>query len=49
LLRATANIDLSRVGVEQTGVDFIQRESGVPFPIALGLIKGPSSDIELQL
>jgi uncharacterized protein DUF748 len=49
LLHATANIDLSRVGVEQTGVDFIQRESGVPFPIALGLIKGPSGNIELRL
>src|SRR5262249_31402152 len=45
----TANVDLRRVGVEQTGVDFIQRESGVPFPIALGLIKGPSGNIELQL
>jgi hypothetical protein len=49
LLQTTANIDLSYVGVEQTGMDLIQRESGVPFPIALGLIKGPSGNIELQL
>jgi hypothetical protein len=49
LLHATANIDLRSVGVEQTGTDWVQRESGVPFPIALGLIKGPSGNIELQL
>jgi Domain of Unknown Function (DUF748) len=49
LLHATANVDLSYVGVEQTGEDLVQRESGVPFPIALGLIKGLAGNIELQL
>jgi Domain of Unknown Function (DUF748) len=49
LLHATANVDLNRVGVEQTGMDFIQRATGVPFPVALGLIKGLSGDIELEL
>lgn len=49
LLHATANVDLSRVEVEQTGVDLIQRETGVPFPIALGLIKGVSGNIDLEL
>jgi hypothetical protein len=49
LLHATANVDLNRVGVEQTGMDFIQRATGVPFPVALGLIKGLSGDIQLEL
>jgi hypothetical protein len=49
LLHATANVDLNRVGVEQTGMDFIQRATGVPFPVALGLITGLSGDIELEL
>ena len=30
-------------------MDFIQRATGVPFPVALGLIKGLSGDIELEL
>ncbi|HEX7408081.1 MAG TPA: DUF748 domain-containing protein [Candidatus Binatia bacterium] len=49
LLGATAEIVLSGVDVLQTGLDVIQDQSGVPLPIALGLIKNVSGEIELTL
>jgi hypothetical protein len=49
LLDTTAKVVLRGIEVEQTGVDIIQSQSGVPFRIALSLIKTPSGEIALQL
>jgi len=38
-----------RIDVEQTGVDLIQRQSGVPLRIALSLIKNAAGEITLRL
>jgi hypothetical protein len=49
LQAAKANVVLRAVDVRQTGIDFIQGQSGVPLPIALSLIADISGNIELAL
>lgn len=46
---ATAQLVLRGVEVSQVGEDAIQRQSGVPLPIALGLIADSSGTIDLTL
>jgi hypothetical protein len=46
---ATAKLVLRGVEVSQVGEDAIQRQSGVPLPIALGLIADASGTIDLTL
>jgi len=49
LLESTAVIVLRGVDVLQTGRDVIQEQSGVPLPIALGLIANTAGEIRLTL
>jgi hypothetical protein len=49
VLESTAEVVLRGVDVLQTGIDVIQQQSGVPLPIALGLIASPSGEIRLTL
>jgi uncharacterized protein involved in outer membrane biogenesis len=49
VLAATANVTLRGVEVQQTGVDVIQKQSGVPLPIALSLISKRSGEIDLTV
>jgi uncharacterized protein DUF748 len=46
-LRTTNRVTLRNVSFTQTGLDIIQRSTGVPLPIALALLKDPSGTIEL--
>ena len=49
LLKTTTDLVARSIGVEQTGVDLIQSQSGVPLRIALSLIKNLAGEITLQL
>ncbi len=49
LLQATADVVLRGVDVEQTGRDIILEQSGVPLPVALGLLTGVGGSIDLTL
>ena len=49
LLKTTSDVVARRIDVEQTGVDLIQRQSGVPLRIALSLIKNAAGEITLRL
>jgi len=49
LLKTTTDLVARSIGVEQTGVDLIQSQSGVPLRIALSLIKNSAGEITLQL
>ena len=49
LLAAVAKVVVRGVEVRQTGQDIIQKQSGVPLPIALSLIANPSGEIDLTL
>jgi hypothetical protein len=46
---ATARMVLRGIDVLQTGVDVIQKQSGVPLPIALGLIADHAGEIDMTL
>ncbi|MGH7788162.1 MAG: DUF748 domain-containing protein, partial [Candidatus Binatia bacterium] len=48
-LAATARVVVRGADVQQTGVDVIQQQSGVPLPIALSLISNRSGEIDLTL
>lgn len=49
LLQSTAEVVLQGLDVTQVGNDVIYQQSGVPLPIALGLIAGPGGQIDLTL
>jgi hypothetical protein len=49
MLESFADVVLSGVDVRQTGIDVIREQSGVPLPIALGLIANPAGEIHLTL
>lgn len=49
LLVSSADVVLQGAEVLQTGTDVILEQSGVPLPIALGLISGPGGRIDLTL
>jgi hypothetical protein len=49
LLQSTAEVVLNGLDVTQIGDDVIYQQSGVPLPIALGLIASPSGQIDLTL
>jgi hypothetical protein len=49
LYQATARMVLRGIDVLQTGVDAIQQQSGVPLPIALGLIADSAGQIDMTL
>lgn len=42
-------LELRDVALEQTGLDVIQRDTGVPLPVALGLMKDLSGKITLDI
>jgi hypothetical protein len=46
-LRTHNRVTLRNLSFTQTGLDIIQRDTGVPLPIALALLKDPSGTIEL--
>lgn len=48
-LVATSELTLDDVAMRQTGLDVIQRETGVPLTVALGLLKDVSGEIELAV
>lgn len=48
-LTATSAISADGVGLRQTGLDVIQRETGVPLTVALGLLKDVGGEIELDV
>ena len=48
-LTATTTVALDDVAVRQTGLDVIQRETGVPLGVALGLLKDVGGAIELAV
>ncbi|MGE3496710.1 MAG: DUF748 domain-containing protein [Candidatus Binatia bacterium] len=48
-LHATNYLTLRNVSVTQTGLDVIQRDTGVPLPIALALLKNPQGTIGLAV
>lgn len=49
LLASNARVVLRDVDVHQTGIDVVREQSGVPLPIALGLIANADGDIRLTL
>jgi hypothetical protein len=49
LLKSIAEVVLRGVDLEQTGVDLVQAQSGVPLPIALSLISNLSGEVRLTL
>ena len=49
LLQSTAEVVLQGLDVTQIGNDVIYQQSGVPLPIALGLISSPGGQIDLTL
>jgi hypothetical protein len=49
LLKTTTDLVAGGIDVEQTGVDLIQSQSGVPLRIALSLIKNSAGEITLRL
>jgi hypothetical protein len=49
LLQSHAEVVLEDVGVSQTGTDLVREQSGVPLPIALGLIANAAGEIHLTL
>jgi hypothetical protein len=49
LLKTTTDLVAGSIGVEQTGVDLIQSQSGVPLRIALSLLKNLAGEVTLQL
>lgn len=48
-LKTTTDLVAGSIGVEQTGIDLIQSQSGVPLRIALSLIKNLAGEVTLQL
>jgi len=48
-LVATSEVSLDAVGLRQTGLDVIQRETGVPLTVALSLLKDVGGAIELSI
>ena len=48
-LAATTAVALDDVGVRQTGLDVIQRQTGVPLSVALGLLADVSGEIALEV
>jgi hypothetical protein len=48
-LSATSALSLDRVGLQQTGLDVIQRQTGVPLTVALALLKDVSGEIALSI
>jgi len=48
-LVATSAVALDGVGVQQTGLDVIQRQTGVPLTVALSLLKDVGGEIELDI
>ena len=48
-LAATTALSLDDVAVRQTGLDVIQRETGVPLGVALGLLKDVGGEIALDV
>jgi len=48
-LRTRNVVTLRNASLSQTGLDIIQRGTGVPLPIALALLKDPSGTIELTV
>ena len=48
-LRTSNLVTLRNVTLTQTGLDIIQRDTGVPLPIALALLKDTSGTIELAV
>lgn len=48
-LAATSAFSLDGVGLRQTGLDVIQRETGVPLTVALGLLKDVGGDVALEV
>src|SRR5581483_11407770 len=47
--RADTSVTLSGLSLLQTGLDVIGRETGVPLPVALSLLKGIGGDVELTV
>lgn len=48
-LAASSAFSLDGVGLRQTGLDVIQRETGVPLTVALGLLKDVGGDVSLEV
>jgi hypothetical protein len=48
-LRTRNTVTLRNVALSQTGLDVIQRNTGVPLPIALALLKDTSGTVELDV
>lgn len=49
LIDSSADVVLRGVDVLQTGTDMVQQQTGVPLPVALGLISDPAGNIRLTL
>jgi len=48
-LVATGAVSLDGVGLKQTGLDVIQRQTGVPLSVAVSLLKDVGGEIELSI
>lgn len=48
-LVATGAVSLDDVGLKQTGLDVIQRQTGVPLSVAVSLLKDVGGEIELSI